>query len=406
MDVNELLEKINQNTANQGSRLADIEKREEERQNSLKAILDRLNAVEKAGVGSRAVSLGLDEHEKGKHPFSFARAALAIAYRDQSLAPMEWSMMKEAGAKYAAMGETKKRVMSTDLDDHGGFIVPNEYVADLIELIYAREVVSKLGATAMNGLTGGPVQIPRQTSGTTAAYVAENAQITPSDPLLGQVTMQPREVAAMCQLSNRLLRMSSPAAEAVVRADLARQIALRVDLSALRGTGGTQPLGVVNTPGIGATTMTAVPTVNALYAMMYVVELANADTESMGWAMHPRTWNTLRTIQDGEGRYILATIFGQGTQEKRGPIVGTLLGHPFYCTTQIPITLGAGAASEIYFGNWADLILAEWMGLELMASQETSTAFAANQTWIRAILEHDCAVRHPASFCVDGTVAV
>lgn len=405
MDVNELLDKIGKNTDAIGTRLADIEKKEEERQASVKAILDRLNAVEQKVVGSRAVSLGIDPEEKAKHPFSFAKAALAISQRDQSLAPMEWSMMREAYAKYESSND-KKRVMSTDLDSHGGFIVPNEYIADLVEMIYAREVVTKLGATSITGLTGGPVQIPGQITSTTAAYVAENAQINPSDALLGQLELRPREVAAMVQLSNRLLRMSSPAAETLVRNDMARQIALRVDLSALRGTGGTQPVGIVNTPAINTTAMAAVPNLDRLYAMVYAVELSNTDLGSLGWAMHPRTWNTLRTLKDGEGRYLISTSYGMGENEKRGQLTGMLLGYPFACTTQIPINLGAGAASEIYFGNWSDLILAEWQGLELMASQETSTAFAANQTWIRAILEHDCGVKHPTSFCVDATVAV
>jgi len=45
--------------------------------------------------------------------------------------------------------------------------------------------------------------------------------------------------------------------------------------------------------------------------------------------------------------------------------------------------------------------------LEIMASRETSDAFAKNQTWVRIIQDVDVAVRHPESFCLinDATIA-
>ena len=74
----------------------------------------------------------------------------------------------------------------------------------------------------------------------------------------------------------------------------------------------------------------------------------------------------------------------------------------FTSTTQIPTNLskgGGGATlSEAYFGNWQELLIGQWGGLEFMASGETSDAFAKNQTWIRVIQEVDVAMRHAESF--------
>jgi HK97 family phage major capsid protein len=75
------------------------------------------------------------------------------------------------------------------------------------------------------------------------------------------------------------------------------------------------------------------------------------------------------------------------------------LGYKFASTTQL-------AQTEVFFGNWADLIIAEWGGFEMTASMETSNAFERNQIWIRAIQEVDCGVRHPESFCYASDVVL
>ena len=55
----------------------------------------------------------------------------------------------------------------------------------------------------------------------------------------------------MVQVSNSLLRRPAAQAEALIRQDLAKQMALAIDYAALRGLGNqNEPLGVANTPNI------------------------------------------------------------------------------------------------------------------------------------------------------------
>ena len=86
------------------------------------------------------------------------------------------------------------------------------------------------------------------------------------------------------------------------------------------------------------------------------------------------------------------------------------MGHPYKMTTQIPIDLTKGNSTnctEIYFGNWSELLIGMWGTVELRASQETYTAFQSDQTWIRILQEVDIQVRHAESFCLinDATIA-
>ena len=80
------------------------------------------------------------------------------------------------------------------------------------------------------------------------------------------------------------------------------------------------------------------------------------------------------------------------------------LGVPLRGTTQLPTNLeksSSGAVlSEVIYGNWQELIIGQWGGLEFMASSETGDAFEKAQTWIRVIQEVDIALRHPESFCL------
>ena len=56
--------------------------------------------------------------------------------------------------------------------------------------------------------------------------------------------------------------------------------------------------------------------------------------------------------------------------------------------------------AQWWFVPSAGAVLADWGAMELMASKEADTAFAANQTWIRAIWLVEVMVRHAVSCCV------
>ena len=352
----------------------------------------RIVGIEK-GEQKRLVSLPGVELEKEK--FSFARSFVAIATKDWSNAQFEKAVFDEA----------RKKVLVVGTPASGGYMVPQQFIAEVIELIRANLVCLKLGATELNGLQSSPVDIPKQSGGGTFAWIGENSAITPADQAFDQVALTPHQASAMTIVTNRLLRMATPSIETLVRQDLAKVIAGGIDLGALRGSGAPPaPTGIALTPNIlteilGGAGLT--PTIDHLLEMLYKLKLNNTASGKLGWAFHPRTWFTLSKIKDKNNRYILNdTIAANGTPK-------TLLGMPYEETTQIPINGSKGGSldlSEIYLGNWMDLVIASWGGLELAASSETSDAFAKNLTYIRAIQEVDFGVRHPESFvlCADA----
>ena len=362
------------------------------------ALLDtRIKELERVLTPGRVFLPGVDEE---KQKFSFFKACWAIRTNDWSGAEFEKDVLME----------TRKKAMSMGTPSAGGYIVPMEYVAQIIELLHAESVVMQAGATVLSDLQGSPIYIPKQTAGATGYWVGENVAITGSDLTLGQISMTPKKVGALVKLSNTLVRLSNPSAEALVRSDIAIAIALKIDLAGLRGTGSSyQPSGVniatdLGTVAIGAAGGTL--TFDHLIDMEYELAVDNALRGKLSYIFHPAIRRKLLKTKvaqysgDTGGSYVIAPI-SEG-------VFQSWLGYPYKMTTQIPINLTKTTGTdltEVYFGNWADLLIGQWGGMEIMASQETSDSFEKDQTWVRILQECDIAVRHGESFCLINDAA-
>jgi HK97 family phage major capsid protein len=359
------------------------------------AIVDlttRLAEIEKIKTPRKVVLAGL---ELEKDEFSFVRAINAIRSG-------RW---ENAGFENEVFQETRKKAQSMGTGSEGGYLVPANYIAELIELIRASTVIDKLGATILNNLTGSPVKFPKQTGGGTGYWTGENTAITDSSTTLGELNLTPKRATALVKLSNSIIKHSNPSIEAMVRRDIALTLALLLDLGSLRGSGTSdQPTGIVNTADI----LTYAIGTNGgdfdydhFENMIYEMELNNTLRGNVGLATHPKIISKLKKIRiaqfsgQTDGEYLMLPMSDKKLRE--------LLDYNFAKTTQLPINLTKGSSSdcaEVILGNFQELLVCDWGGLELMASKETSDAFAKDQTWIRAIQEVDCGLRHPESFVV------
>jgi len=291
------------------------------------------------------------------------------------------------------------KALAEGADSAGGYLVPVEHSAKLVEMLRARTAVRAAGATIVP-MNSDTLQIPSQTGGATAYWVAENAQITASDQTWGQVQLQARKLAALTKLSAELFEDSDPAVEALVMADLARVLALEEDIKYLRGDGtGNTPTGLEHISGVNVDTSTlgangGAPDFDDLANMLYALDADNVPGEGRAWIVHPRTLNTLRQIKDGQNRYLWADPAAPGDPP-------TLWGYPVFTTTAIPVNETKGTSTDcstIYLGCWPDFVIGQRKVLELRASDAAGNAFEYDQVFIRAIMRVDANVRHAASF--------
>jgi hypothetical protein len=129
------------------------------------------------------------------------RRSPATGAMPASSASMSQEMARAYGRKprgifvpFGAM--TNTRVMSTSGSTTGQALVPNVHTG-FIEMLRNSARVLDAGATVMQGLQGN-VDIPRQTAGATAEWVAEDGAVTPSDMNFASVTLTPKTWAPCC----------------------------------------------------------------------------------------------------------------------------------------------------------------------------------------------------------------
>ena len=359
---------------------------------------ERLKAVE-AKLTARAFASPSDTRRAvgGSHrPVSLSKIITAVA-ETRNTGENAW---QTAGAEYERDVIAQHRTaMAGGFDTLGGYVVPEEYLPqEFIELLRAKTIALQLGARELSDLTGSPVRIPRHTGSATGYWVAENAAITESNETLGDMTLQPRKLAALVKSSNELLMLGNPSVEALIMEDLARGLALKLDLAIIAGTGSNnEPLGIKNTTGILTTSMNAPPNEDSLLDMVYQLEANNSAEGKLGWACDPLVWDKVRRMRDGNGRRLFSPDnLAEGIPQR-------LLGFPVRTSTQMDAT--ADSSGDMIFGDWSQCIVASWGGLRFAVSTQADTAFAADQTWIRVTRLVDIGIRHPESFVVDNTVS-
>lgn len=231
----------------------------------------------------------------------------------------------------------------------GANLVANVLMSgSFIEMLRNRTTIMRLGTT-MGGLVG-TVDIPKQTGGATGYWVGEGDDATEGSPTIGQISFSPKTVAAYTDLTRRLMMQSTPDAEGIVRRDLANALAQTIDAAGYYGSGsGNTPRGIKNYTGINAKDFAATqPTFAELVEMETLVASDNADIGQMGYVANAAFRGHAKTTPR----------FGSGTESTIWEPGNTVNGYRTEITNQV-------VTGDVFFGNFADFIIAMWGGLDL-----------------------------------------
>lgn len=284
-------------------------------------------------------------------------------------------------ARAMAWAMSQVRDLTVGTSTAGGHTVATDLLSgSFIELLRNRMALARLGATVMNGLNGN-IAIPRQTGGATAYWVAESGAPTESQQAFDQVSMSPKTVGAFTDYSRKLLLQTSIDVESMVRRDLATVLGLEIDRVGLYGTGSSnQPRGVDQTSGINTVNFAAAaPTFAEIVSMETQVAADNADIGALKYLVNATGRGGMKTTEK-------ATNTGQFIWEPGN----TVNGYPCEVSNQV-------ASGDFWFGNWADLLIGFWSGLDLMVDPYTGST--SGTVRVVALQDVDVAVRHPESFC-------
>jgi HK97 family phage major capsid protein/HK97 family phage prohead protease len=360
-------------------------------------LLDKI--MERGGNPFSSAPVALTEKEQ--QSYSIARAISAQAtgancFEREVSQELAKKLGREAGGIYVPTYISQTRAQDATVAATAKNLISNEQVT-FIELLRNMTVVIQAGATTMPGCVGN-IPFARQNAAGGATWTGDNpgGGVGNSDPTTETFTMSPKQLMAKRTYSKQLLAQTAGFADRYVNEDLAQAHGLELDRAALFGTGNTnQPLGVTAMSGIGAVaggTNGAAPGWSHVVNLETAIAVANALMGNLAYI----------TNNKARGFFKQALIAAAAGSDMIWGKDNTINGYKALASGQVPSNFVKGSSgavcSAILFGNWRELLIAEWGALDLV----TDPYSLADQGLIRVISTQlvDVNARHTQSFAV------
>jgi len=279
-------------------------------------------------------------------------------------------------AQDASTAATASNLIATNLD---GTVIP---------ALYPTLFTAQLGATQMNGLVGN-LDLPAGNGIATATWEGETDDAENTDPTTRLIELRPNRLAAITTVSKRLLVQGSISVEQWLRGELSGSIARAVDNAALNGNGASIN-GIMATSGVNEISFAGAVNRVDLVNLQTVIETQNYNGQNMAYVMNPITKGALRNLETDSG----SGLFVMNNSNE-------LLGYPVLTSTLVPTNIDSNKTAVI-FGDWSNLILANWGGVDLMVDPY----FLALKAQVRLIInsEWDIKLKQPKAFAFGNDI--
>lgn len=287
----------------------------------IKAINDVANNRNLDDKSQEVVNAGIAEMRKAGQ-----------SYSGQIVLPIE-----ERGDIQAAVGTAGKEAVAEDK-------------LNILEPLRANLVMAQAGATYMNGLVGN-VSIPVY-SGSNVGWAGEVDAAKDAAGKFSEVSLEPKRLTAYIDVSKQFLIQDSVSAEAMLKNDIVRAIANKLEATILGSEAGstTKPEGVFN----GVTADQADIDYKGVVDMQEALESKNV-TGNLSFIVAPNTKATLKTTLKSKG---VSGYLMEG---------GEVDGIPVYSTS-------ACTSKGIVLGNFEDYVIGQWGGIDLTVDPYTQAA--------------------------------
>jgi HK97 family phage major capsid protein len=241
--------------------------------------------------------------------------------------------------------------------------------AEFIELLRPATIVGRI-----NGLRRVPfnVRMPRATAGSSANWVGETHPKPLSKMTFDSVSLAYNKISCIVVLTEELVRMSNPSAEAIVRQDMLDAISQFTDQQFIDPTvavsGVHSPASITNGATAHSFTGGTIAQITTDVSTMFAdFSTANIDLTNGVFVMHPRSARYLSMLRTTQDVFAFPGITQNG---------GTFFGIPVITSNNVPIDTGAD--TYIVLMNASDILLADEGGIALDVSREASLQMADN----------------------------
>lgn len=279
--------------------------------------------------------------------------------------------------------ELERRTLGANLDSSGGFTVPTNTSAQILDLMRNNSVIFRAGARVYPMKSSKEI-LPKLVEDFQGTWKPENVLQEPTTGVFGATNLQAKTLYCWLPVSNELLA-DAIGLDDFLKNAIGQMMATTVDRAALVGTGvGDQPLGVFHMPDV-ATTATISGTAfnyDDLINSHGRVEGANYVPTAMVCSTGTRTH--YRKLKDGEGRYLQPLDWMA----------------PILATNSIPNTFGSGTQAAFLVGDFSNLVVGIRSNLRIEILKEV--AAQRYQTVIAAAMRCDVGIMRNAAFDICG----
>ncbi len=334
--------------------------------------------------------IGLSRKERKE--FRLVRAIAALANpndrRLREAAAFEFEASEAAAQRYGrsaqgvmiptdVLGSWKRDLNTTDDNE---LVATDLLSGEFVDVLRNASSVMAAGARMLTGLNGN-VSIPTKATASAGGWIStQGGASSESEPTFGAINMSPKTIGAFTDMTRQMILQSSLDIEALVRDDLTQALAIAIDKGGLEGTGlNGQPTGILSTVGVNTVTAfaAAVPTFAEMVSLETAVAVDNALIGNLSYITDAATAGGLKTRSKdaGSGMFVLDR--------------GEANGYPLIVSQQ-------ATAGNVYFGNFSDLLIGMWGGLDITVDPYSSSNTGTVR--IVALQSVDVGVRHAVSF--------
>jgi HK97 family phage major capsid protein len=295
----------------------------------------------------------------------------------------------------------EKRDSTATTAGEGGNTIATELSTNWIDALRNNIMFVQAGANFMSGLKG-DVAIPRQTALPSFTWSTENATATETNVTWDQVTLSPNRLNGFIDVSKQLITQSSLDVERILVNEMVQGAARAFDDAGMNGTGASnQPTGILNLAGTSDVPHGAnggAPT--WALTVEYETDIANANAlmGNMAFITNSKVRGKYKTVEKASG----TGLFLWDDRTPSGPING----YPVIVSNAVPSDLVKGASgavcSAMVLGNWSDMLIATWGGLDLLINPYTKGKEALIEIIVN--MYGDLAYRHAESFALSEDI--
>ena len=281
------------------------------------------------------------------------------------------------------------RTMAEGVPSTGGFIIPEQFAADIFDAALENEIVRP--RATVHAMRHATLKVPATVigdhssdglyGGVTAQWTAEEGTFTVTEPTFRQMTLVARKLGCFAAVTSELGEDAvAPAAH--LQAIFAKALEFYMDKAFLKGTGAGQPLGVLNAScliAVAKETGQSADTIVYENLVNMLARLAPGSYNQSVWVCHVSTIPQLLTLTlsvgtGGEHIRVLSETGGRWT----------MLGRPVVFTEKVEV-----------LGDQGDILLADFtqyiIGLraELRLESSIGPYFTTDRTAWRAVARVD-----------------